>query len=156
MTSRQSISFFLCLFIAIVSIGLFLTTRFCEFGYSGSEAVVGFAEGCFGLGVPLKTQPQGFWVEKYLFPETRWVPTLDYYNSPLHFLIIPLWIPAVLGLIPVLRIARRARRTGRFGRCRLCDYDLHGNVSGICPECGTKFELRPACPADSPRRGEGA
>jgi len=23
------------------------------------------------------------------------------------------------------------------GHCRKCDYDLHGNVSGVCPECGT-------------------
>lgn len=23
------------------------------------------------------------------------------------------------------------------GKCRRCEYDLRGNVSGICPECGT-------------------
>ena len=23
------------------------------------------------------------------------------------------------------------------GRCRQCDYDLTGNTSGVCPECGT-------------------
>ena len=29
----------------------------------------------------------------------------------------------------------------RPGFCRECDYDLTGNVSGVCPECGTKIEV---------------
>ena len=33
------------------------------------------------------------------------------------------------------RDARRLRRVLR-GRCESCDYDLTGNVSGVCPECG--------------------
>jgi hypothetical protein len=31
--------------------------------------------------------------------------------------------------------ARRWRR-GRPGACRVCGYNLTGNVSGVCPECG--------------------
>ena len=26
------------------------------------------------------------------------------------------------------------------GICRVCKYDLTGNVSGVCPECGTAIE----------------
>jgi len=26
--------------------------------------------------------------------------------------------------------------------CRICDYDLTGNVSGICPECGTPITAK--------------
>jgi hypothetical protein len=29
---------------------------------------------------------------------------------------------------------RRHRRTA--GKCARCGYDLTGNVSGVCPECG--------------------
>ena len=29
------------------------------------------------------------------------------------------------------------RRRPGPGRCRRCNYDLTGNLSGICPECGT-------------------
>ena len=36
----------------------------------------------------------------------------------------------------VLRHAMTERRTDA-GRCAVCDYDLQGNASGICPECGT-------------------
>ena len=34
--------------------------------------------------------------------------------------------------------AYRARRRGF--RCDQCDYNLTGNVSGVCPECGTPIE----------------
>jgi hypothetical protein len=42
----------------------------------------------------------------------------------------------------------RRGRAGRFGRgrCAACGYDLTGNVSGVCPECG----------AVTPGGGEGA
>ena len=30
---------------------------------------------------------------------------------------------------------RRARKAN--GQCLRCGYDLKGNVSGVCPECGT-------------------
>jgi len=54
-------------------------------------------------------------------------------------LIIPYWplvlTAAVLPAVALLRI-RRARARGRVGRCTACGYDLTGNVSGVCPECG--------------------
>jgi len=37
------------------------------------------------------------------------------------------------------RNAERRRRL-RLGLCITCEYDLTGNVSGVCPECGTKIE----------------
>lgn len=51
----------------------------------------------------------------------------------------------VLALIVLffvlLRAILRAHRTKWFGKsentCRKCGYDLRGNVSGICPECGS-------------------
>ena len=38
------------------------------------------------------------------------------------------------------------RRRPRPGRCPDCDYDLTGNVSGICPECGTLVPPNQAIP----------
>lgn len=44
-------------------------------------------------------------------------------------------------------VAWMAYRAMRFdpigpgeGRCRACGYDLTGNQSGVCPECGAKVE----------------
>jgi rubrerythrin len=33
----------------------------------------------------------------------------------------------------------RERRAAK-GACRVCGYDLTGNVSGICPECGLPID----------------
>lgn len=43
---------------------------------------------------------------------------------------------------PLLRRRRRSK-----GRCTGCGYDLTGNVSGVCPECGS---LVPAGPPGAP------
>ncbi len=52
----------------------------------------------------------------------------------------PCWGPTVL-LAPVFFVLVRAewiaRRRRRTGCCLTCGYNLTGNVSGICPECGT-------------------
>jgi hypothetical protein len=57
----------------------------------------------------------------------------------LVFLAVPIiswrWIiPRLIRWIVV-------RRTEN--RCRVCSYDLTGNVSGICPECGSPIEDMP-------------
>lgn len=43
---------------------------------------------------------------------------------------------AVTGLAPGVWAWRRVRRNARAGRCGGCGYDLTGNESGVCPECG--------------------
>lgn len=48
----------------------------------------------------------------------------------------------LVGLIAMIYPARRLQR--RADRCATCNYDLTGNLSGTCPECGqpTPAELR--------------
>lgn len=69
------------------------------------------------------------------------------------FLADTVFVPLVLLLVFVLFLwfypwrcpacgkwqTRRAFRRQRLGRCVHCDYDLTGNVSGVCPECGEKI-----------------
>jgi hypothetical protein len=40
-------------------------------------------------------------------------------------------------------IAMLLRRRPRKGPCVKCGYNLTGNESGICPECGTRIERPP-------------
>jgi hypothetical protein len=77
---------------------------------------------------------------------------------------LPLWaLAVVLGLIPVVSLLRwrvRSRvqqwRTIR-GRCLSCGYNLTGNTTGICPECGTTIDRAfDAEPEEQQRRGDGA
>lgn len=61
---------------------------------------------------------------------------------------IPFWIPMLLipPITAMLWFDRLGRRLGLVGRdyaigfCNACGYDLQGNASGICPECGTPLK----------------
>ena len=50
-------------------------------------------------------------------------------------LLLPLWLPLVLLALPTALLFWLDRRKLRPGSC-VCAYDLTGNVSGVCPECG--------------------
>jgi len=54
---------------------------------------------------------------------------------------VPLWIPFLFVALPtgVLWYRDRCRRI-LPGRCQKCGYNLTGNVSGVCPECGTRIQ----------------
>ena len=50
-------------------------------------------------------------------------------------------IVAASGTIYVLRRPGRIRRERRArGQCVRCGYNMTGNVSGVCPECGRPAE----------------
>jgi len=51
-------------------------------------------------------------------------------------LYLPLLATVCVGAFPVLPPVLRRRRR-RAGLCVKCSYDLTGNESGVCPECGT-------------------
>lgn len=64
--------------------------------------------------------------------------------------IAPIWSFALLtALLPAIRLICniRQRRRARSGRCAQCAYDLTGNTSGVCPECGTPIGKNEALPA---------
>lgn len=69
------------------------------------------------------------------------VQTSPPHSYTFHFLTFPAWsLCSLLAILPACRVWRLYHRRARLnvGRCRRCSYDLTANVSGICPECGTK------------------
>jgi hypothetical protein len=81
-----------------------------------------------------------------LSPTTMWGIT-DFVNSygnsvqreVTHTLSrsIPVWPVAVgTAVLPAVWLTRRARGRDRPGHCVACSYDITGNTSGVCPECG--------------------
>lgn len=63
--------------------------------------------------------------------------------APSREIVIPHWmLAAIFAFLPALWFAgffiRRVRY--RRGCCLACGYNLAGNISGICPECGMKTQ----------------
>jgi len=53
-----------------------------------------------------------------------------------YYLYVPFWIPFLLVAIPAALFGWLDRRRIPPGHCQRCGYDLTGNTSGTCPECG--------------------
>jgi hypothetical protein len=63
------------------------------------------------------------------------IPNAAGTGGPLHCTWFPLWYLLLPLAIPTAYLWYRDRRKPP-GRCEKCGYDLTGNVSGRCPECG--------------------
>ena len=50
--------------------------------------------------------------------------------------LIPLWLPFVIIAITTTFLFWQDRKSPNPGHCVNCGYDLTGNTSGRCPECG--------------------
>lgn len=58
-----------------------------------------------------------------------------------HFLI-PLAWPFLIIVAPTALLFWRDRHRIPPGHCQSCGYDLTGNESGVCPECGTACQVQ--------------
>ena len=61
------------------------------------------------------------------------------YSVSLRHLFFP---SAILPLIWAFATARRSGHS-KNGSCHTCGYNLTGNASGVCPECGTPVQSKP-------------
>lgn len=70
-----------------------------------------------------------------LSPTSKLRPTF----LPERCLVIPIWNLVLLAGTPTAYLCYRDRRRIPIQCCQACGYDLTGNTSGICPECGNKI-----------------
>ena len=77
------------------------------------------------------------WPSRYPPVGYQW-PWWNFGASGWWTLRLPLWIP-YLALLTLSLLLWRIGRPRRFraGHCQSCGYDLTGNTSGRCPECGS-------------------
>lgn len=84
------------------------------------------------------------WYE-HLYPLAS-LPSYDdprWQKEPYKMVRVPYWPLGILLIVLVTRLLRRnllvwgLYRRARRGLCLRCGYNLTGNMSGVCPECGT-------------------
>jgi hypothetical protein len=52
--------------------------------------------------------------------------------------LLPLWLPVLL-IAALTALCGHLDRPPKAGHCPACNYDLTGNTTGRCPECGCPF-----------------
>jgi predicted RNA-binding Zn-ribbon protein involved in translation (DUF1610 family) len=63
----------------------------------------------------------------------------DPYRSGMS-LLLPCWaLAAMFSVLPAVWAIRHLRRSRLPGLCATCGYNLTGNTSGVCPECGREI-----------------
>ncbi len=117
--------------------------------YGSHEPAICCVAGCVVLDwqyYGIRYGPCGGAVSPRLRDNTNWgfvLPTLRHQDSPDGILWageIPLWLPWLGFAIPTAFLFYRDRRRIPPGHCQTCSYNLTGNESGTCPECGQSCE----------------
>lgn len=101
-------------------------------GFRAFRLADGAIERCDQSGISLRA---GWHCGRTNGIKIRWRPHWHRYHPGR---VIPLWIPFVLAALPTAAFWWRDRRLIPPGHCQRCAYDLMGNVSGVCPECGRR------------------
>ncbi len=100
---------------------------------TGPSIATGATEGIYSGGFYAGSGARPYWLISSAFDADHW-PRCSLAPRD-RYIVVPLWLPAsaLLSLGAYLWFAGRQHRPGY---CR-CGYDLTGNTSGRCPECGT-------------------
>ena len=124
--------------------------RYEVFLYSGWVEVNYITAGHYGIGGLARAGQYG----NRLAPTRNWwgscgrAPTGEWSNTFRqtgfgYWAIVPMWEPLLLfGIYPAIAFIRgplRRHRRRKKGLCLKCGYNLTGNESGICPECGEQI-----------------
>ncbi len=84
----------------------------------------------------------------YLMKATAWVTGIPFdrlLNSALsQFIAIVFFGGLQWFLVAWRHVVYRRPKPAKGNLCRKCQYNLTGNVSGVCPECGTPIDRRDA------------
>ena len=123
--------------LAVATVASYAVSTRLSFGCTFHGVGVGVQSGCL-IVLPQEDDSvcgvagaSGHWGDLILLP---------LFDSIISALLIPLWIPLLLftpyPTVAFIRGPVRRWRRRRRGECVGCGYNLTGNESGVCPECG--------------------
>jgi hypothetical protein len=108
--------------------------------YDSKSLEVIISSGCAQFTTPNPLNSRGWAVHRKSFNELRlWGQTYKVAAGAKVFrsATVPLWIPFLPVAIAAIVLWRRKHPPGA-AKCPNCGYNLTGNVTGVCPECGEK------------------
>ena len=88
---------------------------------------------CVRRGRGLRVDASAYWIDEVKFSSIS-------ITAPLWTASVPFAVFAAYPTVAFMRGPVRRWRRRRKGWCLSCGYDLTGNVSGVCPECGTEVK----------------
>lgn len=139
--TRKQKSFWLCVAVAGLSLAAFVAGYSRLFGYGVVWENRAFGTDCtsgwIGAGVQRASSlsPTGlFWLPHHSGYNASTVLPRFFWEPGLKSVSMPLWIPFVLACVGAFLTYSRAPKPGACGKC---EYNLAGNITGVCPECGT-------------------
>ena len=100
------------------------------FGVSGAGSFAYYVPGLEIARVPERSP----WNLRFGFRLPRFRSSLAFTPGG-RVVIVPLWGMLLIVAIPTAFLWYRDRRPAK-GHCQTCRYDLTGNMTGVCSECG--------------------
>ena len=127
-----------CILIA----GLWGVALFRYVSYQGGRGHLRLSNGMVAIWIAT-TGKEAFlntrgWIVRPDNVEQMWAPHLRIYRRSI-MLAVPMWMLLHGAGIPTVLLWWRDRQP-LPGCCQFCGYDLTGNVSGVCPECGQQIK----------------
>ena len=107
------------------------------YGYIGKRFAFLFTFGLLHAGAPDSWREPAGWVFYDAFGSSAigWEPTYAFKYD--QYYTVALWKPLALIVLPTALLWLMNKFRFRAANCQQCGYNLKGNVSGNCSECGT-------------------
>jgi hypothetical protein len=130
--------------------GLWVTTLYHTVSYRSSKIVASrnqvtslrFSHGAIAIYTIRDARlPGRWWYHSRSSPLLTDMTSIwpEVYSSTKGFALrLPLFFLLVLAALPTAWLWYRDRRPPKW-HCESCGYNLTGNVSGVCPECGNRI-----------------
>lgn len=147
--------------LSILSALLWLQSLIVSVAYRGTWASVGVGSGLINPNVYHANKITPGWGIVWprelgrTFHWQTWWPAfpLTWHKGAIILSVnIPLWIPTLAFALTGVALRKSSTRH-KPGACKRCHYDLTGNTSSVCPECGAQLEPDPVTSASQKSSG---